>query len=180
MIGTQQICPASFTCPENDGCSYTDSSRTLTLTCGVDFYGNDSDNQYSESLEACTQACATNTKCAAASFVGGKGAGPCYLKGTKNAASINDNGNVVYIVTASVQSSSIIPSSSATSSPSASAASSNVAISSSVTASASSTTVSSSTFVSSTTTTSSSSATSTSTNLATCDSVNSGTNLVEP
>ena len=84
-------CPASFTCPENNGCSYTDGSRTLTLTCGVDFYGGDFANQYAASLQACTQACAGDAQCVAASFVGGKGAGTCYLKNTKNGGSSNDN-----------------------------------------------------------------------------------------
>jgi hypothetical protein len=83
-------CPASFTCPENNGCSYTDGSRTLTLACGIDFYGGDFTNQYAASLEACTQACADNAQCAAASFVGGKGAGRCYLKNTKNSGTEND------------------------------------------------------------------------------------------
>lgn len=87
---TPKQCPASFTCPENDGCSYTDGSRTLTLTCGVDFYGGDFTNQYAASLEACTQACAGDAQCLAASFVGGKGDGTCYLKNTKNGGSIND------------------------------------------------------------------------------------------
>ena len=86
-----QVCPASFTCPENNGCSYTDGSRTLTLSCGVDFYGGDFANQYAANLQACTQACAGDAQCVAASFVGGKGAGTCYLKSTKNGGSSNDN-----------------------------------------------------------------------------------------
>lgn len=60
------------------------------MSCGVDFYGGDIDNMYAESLEACTQFCAGNKDCAAASYVGGKGAGHCYLKGTKNGANAND------------------------------------------------------------------------------------------
>lgn len=90
-VSPQQKCPQSFTCPENDGCSYVDGSRTLTLSCGMDFYGGDFANQYTESLEACTQACAASTECLAASFVGGKGAGTCYLKSLKNDGSVNDN-----------------------------------------------------------------------------------------
>ncbi|RYO66222.1 hypothetical protein AA0116_g2972 [Alternaria tenuissima] len=108
---TPKQCPASFTCPENDGCSYTDGSRTLTLTCGVDFYGGDFTNQYAASLEACTQACAGDTQCLAASFVGGKGDGRCYLKNTKNGGSVNDGVDAVYVVSNTVQ-----PSSSASSS----------------------------------------------------------------
>jgi len=89
----QQICPASFTCPENDGCSYTAESRTLRLSCGVDFYGGDINSQSTESLQACTQTCAADTKCIAASFVGGKGSGRCYFKSAKNDADFNDNVN---------------------------------------------------------------------------------------
>lgn len=89
----QQTCPAGFGCPANNGCSYTAGSRTLVLSCGTDFYGGDYANQYAEGLEACTQACAADTQCAAASFVGGTGAGTCYLKGVKNGGSINDNVN---------------------------------------------------------------------------------------
>lgn len=89
----QQTCPESFTCPDNDGCSYTDGSRTLVLSCSMDFYGGDFANQYAESLGACTRACAANTECVAASFVGGNGAGTCYLKSTKNNGNINDSVN---------------------------------------------------------------------------------------
>lgn len=85
----KQTCPASFSCPENNGCSYTDGIRTLVLSCGVDFYGGDYANQYANSLKACTQACASNTRCVAASFVGGKDAGTCYLKGTKKPGNID-------------------------------------------------------------------------------------------
>lgn len=88
--GMQTMCPSTFTCPENDGCSYTDHSRTFTLSCGVDFYGGDLDNQYAESLQACTQVCASDAQCIVASFVGGKGSGRCYMKSQKNAATNND------------------------------------------------------------------------------------------
>lgn len=90
---TPQTCPESLTCPENDGCSYTDGPRTLVLSCATDFYGGDFANQYAASLGACTQTCAANTECVAASFVGGKGAGTCYLKSTKNSGNINDSVN---------------------------------------------------------------------------------------
>ena len=85
-----QVCHASFTCPENNGCSCTDGSRTLILSCGIDFYGGDFANQYAASLQACTQACAGDAQCVAASFVGGKRDGTCYLKSTKNGGSSND------------------------------------------------------------------------------------------
>lgn len=88
-----QTCPASFTCPENNGCSYTDGSRSVTLPCGVDYYRGKYANQYAASFQACTQVCVADTRCAAASFVGGKGAETCYLKAMKNGATINDNVN---------------------------------------------------------------------------------------
>jgi hypothetical protein len=95
-VSTPQTCPESFTCPDNDGCSYTDGSRTLVLSCAMDFYGGDFANQYAESLGACMQSCAANTECVAASFVGGKGAGTCYLKSTKNSGNINDSVNGLF------------------------------------------------------------------------------------
>lgn len=86
-----KTCSTGFTCPEDDGCSYADGSRTLTLACGVDFYGGDFANEYSASLGVCTQSCASNAQCVAASFVGEKGAGQCFLKDAKNGGSGNDN-----------------------------------------------------------------------------------------
>ncbi|KAI4649869.1 uncharacterized protein J4E79_009715 [Alternaria viburni] len=59
-------------------------------SCGVDFYGGDFANQYAANLQACTQACAGDAQCVAASFVGGKRDGTCYLKSTKNGGSSND------------------------------------------------------------------------------------------
>jgi hypothetical protein len=67
------------------------NSRSFALTCGTDFYGGDFDNMNADSLEICTQACADNARCVAASFVGGKGAGHCYLKDGNNGAGVNNN-----------------------------------------------------------------------------------------
>lgn len=92
-VSTPQTCPGGFTCPDNEGCSCTDGSRTLVLSCSMGFYGGDFANQYAESLGACMRTCAANTECVAASFVGGKGAGTCYLKSTKNSGNINDSVN---------------------------------------------------------------------------------------
>ena len=89
--GAEQICPKSFTCPEKNGCPSIMSSCKLGLSCGVSFYGGDIDNQYAESLKACTQACAANSQCAAASYVGGKRDDRCHPKGIKNGASLNNN-----------------------------------------------------------------------------------------
>lgn len=89
---TPLACPASYTCPEDDGCSIQGAnSRTFTLSCGKDFYGGDFDNMYAASLDDCTQACADNAQCVAASFVGGKGSGHCYLKDKNGGAGINNN-----------------------------------------------------------------------------------------
>lgn len=84
-------CPRNFACPENDGCVFTAGSKVLTLTCGTDFYGGDLSSRYAGSLQECTQACASNASCVAASFTGGKGPGYCYLKSQKNEASNDDN-----------------------------------------------------------------------------------------
>lgn len=89
---TSLYCPASYTCPENDGCIIQGSNnRAFSLACRKDFYGGDFQNLGASSLKVCTQTCAENADCVAASFVGGKGAGACYLKSTNNGASINDN-----------------------------------------------------------------------------------------
>lgn len=81
--GPQQPCPASVNCPDNNGCLTTDSSngRSLTLSCGVDYYGGDFKMEWTDGLEACSAACAITPECVAASFVGNSGSsGPCYLK----------------------------------------------------------------------------------------------------
>lgn len=70
---------------------YTEDSRSLTLACSTDYYGGDLGSQYAASLSACTQACAENTQCVAASFVGGDGGGQCYLKDVANSPNTNDN-----------------------------------------------------------------------------------------
>lgn len=46
---------------------------------------------YAASLQVCTQACKDNAQCVAASYVGGQGAGHCYLKNEINGATSNDN-----------------------------------------------------------------------------------------
>lgn len=86
-----EACPATFACPQDDGCTFQDGSRIFALSCGVDYYGGDFTSMYTESLRACTQACAENTLCVAASYTGGRGAGYCYLKDKKNGSNTNDN-----------------------------------------------------------------------------------------
>lgn len=89
---TPQTCPASYTCPENDGCTFQSAdSRTFALYCGTDFYGGDLNSMSAASLDDCNQACANNAQCVAASFVGGKGAGQCYLKNENDGAVANSN-----------------------------------------------------------------------------------------
>lgn len=85
-------CPATYTCPENNGCIVRGSNnRAFTLACNNDFYGGDFRNFYASSYQACTQTCADDVDCIAASYVGGTGAGTCYLKSKNNGPSINDN-----------------------------------------------------------------------------------------
>lgn len=46
---------------------------------------------YAASLASCTTACSNNAQCIAASFVGGSGAGQCYLKSKNNGKTVNGN-----------------------------------------------------------------------------------------
>ncbi|KZM22124.1 hypothetical protein ST47_g6710 [Ascochyta rabiei] len=97
---TPMSCPATYTCPENDGCTIQGAgSRTFALSCGTDFYGGDFTNMEASSLQVCTQACADNSQCVAASYVGGKGAGHCYLKDKNDGVSNNDNVDAIAIDT---------------------------------------------------------------------------------
>ncbi|EUC40266.1 hypothetical protein COCMIDRAFT_44479, partial [Bipolaris oryzae ATCC 44560] len=89
----QQPCPASISCPDNNGCLTSDSttSRSFTLSCGIDFYGGDLKLEWTDGLEACSAACAANSECVAASFVGNSGSsGSCYLK-SKNLGPVPDS-----------------------------------------------------------------------------------------
>ena len=85
-------CPVTYTCPDNDGCTIQGTgSRTFALSCGTDFYGGDYTNLNAASLENCAQTCANDAQCVAASFVGGNGAGQCYLKEKNNGPNVNDS-----------------------------------------------------------------------------------------
>ncbi|KAJ4379270.1 hypothetical protein N0V86_005315 [Didymella sp. IMI 355093] len=91
-VASQQTCPSSYSCPENDGCAFTGADqRNFKLSCGKDLYGGDLSYVWADSYQGCTNACAANSACIAASFTGGSGAGPCYLKNQMNGASINNN-----------------------------------------------------------------------------------------
>lgn len=89
----RKACPANFACPTDNDCSFTSGGRTLVLTCSNDFYGFDYGNVFVENLQACTQACAADTNCEAASFNGGAGSGYCYLKNTMGPSNANSNVN---------------------------------------------------------------------------------------
>ena len=52
---------------------------------------------YTQSYQICTQACADDKECVAASYTGGKEAGFCYLKGKNNGATTNDNVDGTYL-----------------------------------------------------------------------------------
>ncbi|USP79335.1 hypothetical protein yc1106_06609 [Curvularia clavata] len=98
----RKACPTNFACPTDNDCSFTSGSRTLVVTCSNDFYGFDYGSVWADNLQACTQACAADSKCEAASFAGGSGPGFCYLKSTMGPANVNENVN------------SLVPSSTAT------------------------------------------------------------------
>lgn len=53
-------------------------------------------NMNAPSLQVCTETCANDPQCVAASYVGGKGAGHCYLKNSNNGANTNDNVDGTY------------------------------------------------------------------------------------
>ncbi|EMD65264.1 hypothetical protein COCSADRAFT_35344 [Bipolaris sorokiniana ND90Pr] len=95
----RKACPVNFACPTDNDCAFTSGGRTLVLTCSNDFYGFDLRSLYVDSLEACTQACAADADCEAASFTGGAGSGQCYLKNTMGPSNVNDNVNSVYVLT---------------------------------------------------------------------------------
>lgn len=89
---TPTACPATFTCPEDDGCTLRGAnSQVFALSCGTDYYGGDFTSMWAESLPMCAQACADNSQCVAASYVGGKGAGICHLKDKNNGAGASEN-----------------------------------------------------------------------------------------
>jgi hypothetical protein len=91
------LCPATYTCPENDGCRRIGADgRTFVLTCGHDVYGSDYSSAGADNLDDCTEACAAAPQCVAASYVGGKSAGQCYLKAKNNGASENSNVDSFY------------------------------------------------------------------------------------
>ena len=116
------LCPATYTCPENDGCRRIGADgRTFVLTCGHDVYGSDYSSTGADSLGDCTEACSAAPQCVAASYVGGKSAGQCYLKTKNNVASVNSNvdsyyydanaGSSVSVAVSSTSTPSAVPSS---------------------------------------------------------------------
>ncbi|KAF2999426.1 hypothetical protein E8E13_007443 [Curvularia kusanoi] len=116
------LCPTGYSCPEDDGCSTTNGARTLKLQCGVDYYGGDLDNIPTNTIEACSQACLANPECVAASFVGGKLNGVCYMKRTKEAQTDTSSVDGLFLADAFVAPSpSPSPSASASSPPASSA-----------------------------------------------------------
>ncbi|KAJ4379361.1 hypothetical protein N0V86_005406 [Didymella sp. IMI 355093] len=96
-VETPQTCPSSYTCPEDNGCTFKGTDlRSFTLACDIDYYGGDLLGQYAQSYQACTRACSDNADCVAASFTGGKSDGYCYLKSKNNGPIINNNVNGMY------------------------------------------------------------------------------------
>ncbi|KAK4894792.1 hypothetical protein LTR28_002002, partial [Elasticomyces elasticus] len=108
--------------PTNTGaCSalpsaYTDEqNKSYTVACGMDFGGNDIAAVGSARFSGCFSLCDTTPGCVAFSYLGGSGAGTCYLKGSYGTGSANPNVDSAYTARpASVSSSSPPPSSTAT------------------------------------------------------------------
>ncbi|KXS95905.1 hypothetical protein AC578_2637 [Pseudocercospora eumusae] len=88
----------------------------FTLECGTDRYGQDLSSASASSFSACIPLCDANPSCVAVSYVGGSGAGTCYLK--SGLASSSANSNVDSAVRKSVLSSSSRPALSTSSSSS--------------------------------------------------------------
>lgn len=85
-------CPTTFSCPGNDGCTIRGTDpQVYALSCSTDYYGGDFTSLWADSLPVCAQACVRDSKCVAASFNGGSGAGTCYLKDKNNGAGASEN-----------------------------------------------------------------------------------------
>ncbi|KAF1929386.1 uncharacterized protein M421DRAFT_91849 [Didymella exigua CBS 183.55] len=65
--------------------------KATLLLLRQNFYGGDLTSMYADSLHSCTQFCVDNTDYVAILFVGGSGAGHCYLKSKKNGRTENEN-----------------------------------------------------------------------------------------
>lgn len=101
-------CPSGFSCPANDGCTYTANSRTLSLECGIDRPGNDIRNEdvaagdvnrIVQSIEECTARCGRTPLCvaAAASRLGNPN-GPlyCFMKTSAGAPIFKEDTDCTY------------------------------------------------------------------------------------
>ncbi|EMC93176.1 hypothetical protein BAUCODRAFT_44424, partial [Baudoinia panamericana UAMH 10762] len=54
---------ASATCPSQDGNTYTANGVTFHIECGLDRYGNDIGLIYTNTYNACLDACGANGAC---------------------------------------------------------------------------------------------------------------------
>lgn len=81
----------SLSCPGSNGASYTASNGAVfVVECYTDRPGGDMGMQYTASLDACANLCATTSGCKDVSWVPGSPTGPCYMKNALNAASTNN------------------------------------------------------------------------------------------
>ncbi|KAF2768419.1 hypothetical protein EJ03DRAFT_352144 [Teratosphaeria nubilosa] len=74
------------------GSNFTDSNgNTYQVQCAYDYAGNDLSSQSASSFEGCFAACDATSGCMAFSFLGGEGAGTCYLKSRAVSGSASKN-----------------------------------------------------------------------------------------
>ncbi|KAL1646610.1 hypothetical protein SLS58_003196 [Diplodia intermedia] len=89
--------PTPPTCPSSDGAKWTtttttsSNTTTFTIHCGKDYQAGQIGVVYVASFEACLTACADAEGCEAVAYVGGTGAGDCYLK-DEAAGAVEDGG----------------------------------------------------------------------------------------
>ncbi|KAH9843276.1 PAN domain [Teratosphaeria destructans] len=77
----------------SQGSNFTDSNgNTYQVQCSYDYNGNDLSSQSASSFKGCFATCDATSGCTAFSFLGGEGAGTCYLKSRAVSGSASTNG----------------------------------------------------------------------------------------
>jgi hypothetical protein len=77
LVSAANDAAATVTCPGSNGATHTTSSgRKYTVQCGVDYYGNDINNEWVETFEDCLDACDSTLGCVDIALNGNN----CYLK----------------------------------------------------------------------------------------------------
>ncbi|KAI7313227.1 hypothetical protein KC315_g11758 [Hortaea werneckii] len=101
---------ASYTSPFTDA-----NNQTYIVECGTDHVGGDLTSVSSPSFGECFSFCDKTTGCVGFAYVGGSGAGTCYLKSSIVSANNNPNVDFAYLPSAApVSTSSSLASTSAT------------------------------------------------------------------